>query len=366
MTTSAYHLHGVMVESGQPTDLWIVGDTLTYDKVPGATTLVEDGWILPGLVDAHCHIGLGPEGPVDQDVAESQGHEDLNAGVTLVRDAGSPIDTHWLDGRTDVPRIIRAGRHVARTRRYLRGYAVEVDPEDLVETVRLQARAGDGWVKLVGDWIDRNVGDLAPSWPVDIMAQAVQAAHEEGARVTAHCFGEESVYHLVRAGIDCIEHGCGLDQSTVDEMVSRRVALVPTLDNLNIFPGIADQAEDKFPVYAAHMRDLYRRRRETMTMAIDAGVQVYAGSDAGGIRSHGSVIEEISALSEVGGAEFALGAAAWRARTWLGEPSLEEGAPADLIVAPADPRQDVSVLSNLSLVVRSGSLAAGPVSITVR
>ena len=52
---------------------------------------------------------------------------------------------------------------------------------------------------------------------------AVAAAHEEGARVTAHCFGEESVATLVRAGIDGIEHGTGLDDETIAAMAERIV-----------------------------------------------------------------------------------------------------------------------------------------------
>ncbi|MET3923038.1 hypothetical protein ABIB26_003999 [Arthrobacter sp. UYEF20] len=97
-----------------------------------------------------------------EQVAEAQAITDRDAGTLLVRDAGAVHDTRWLQRRADVPHIIRSGRHIARTRRYLHGFAVEVEPEGLVEAVRKQARAGDGWVKVVGDWIDRDAGDLAP------------------------------------------------------------------------------------------------------------------------------------------------------------------------------------------------------------
>jgi len=345
-----------MCQTGEELDLWVQGSTVTHTKVEGATTIASAGWILPGLVDAHCHVGLSAQGGVDAQTAERQALTDLDAGVTLIRDAGSPIDTHWLDARADMPRIIRAGRHVARTRRYLRDYAVEVEPEDLVAEVRRQARAGDGWVKIVGDWIDRAVGDLAPSWPEEVMAEAIRAAHDEGARVTAHCFGEESVHHLVRAGIDCVEHGCGLDEETMAIMAANDVALVPTLDNLEIFPDLADQAQDKFPTYAAHMRDLYACRDRVYAAALDAGVNIYCGSDAGGIRPHGAVLGEITALSRVGGPMFALGAASWRARQWLGAGDLEDGAPADIVIAREDPRKDVSALADLALVMVAGAI----------
>jgi imidazolonepropionase-like amidohydrolase len=351
-----YHLHGVLVETGQETDLWVVEGQISLEPIPGAITLADSGWILPGLVDAHCHVGLSPAGAVDPATAEQQARVDLAAGVTLIRDAGAPIDTHWLDARAGLPRLIRAGRHIARPKRYLRGFAVEVEPEDLVAETARQARAGDGWVKLVGDWIDRQAGDLAPLWPDQVLVEAVQVAHQAGARVTGHCFGEESVQQMVSAGVDCVEHGCGLDQTTLATMARQGVALVPTLDNLEIFPGIADQAEPKFPVYAAHMRHLYARRDQVVRQAIEAGVAVYAGTDAGGTRDHGTILGEVRALARVAGPDLALGATAWRARTWLGAAGLAPGAPADLVVARRDPRHSVEALADLAVVMVAGQV----------
>ena len=85
--------------------------------------------------------------------------------MLALRDCGSPVDTRALDDEPDLPRIIRAGRHLAAPRRYIPGLAIELDAADLADEVRVQARRGDGWVKLVGDWIDRGAGDLAPEWP---------------------------------------------------------------------------------------------------------------------------------------------------------------------------------------------------------
>ena len=106
--------------------------------------------------------------------------------------------------------MIRAGRHIARPKRYLRNYGDEVEPAELVTAVERQVAAGDGWVKLVGDWIDRDLGDLAPLWPLDALQAAIERAHQLGARVTAHVFGEQVLPDLLAAGIDGIEHGTGL------------------------------------------------------------------------------------------------------------------------------------------------------------
>lgn len=344
----------VVLPEGDQRDLWIHDGVLVEGPLPGARTLARDCWVMPGLVDAHNHIGLNAKGAVSHQEVESQAITESRAGNLLIRDAGSPVDTHWIDEREDLPRIIRAGRHIARPRRYIRNYAAEVDPDELVAEVDRQARAGDGWVKLVGDWIDREVGDLAPLWPQDVARAAIERAHQIGARVTAHCFSEEAPAQLVAAGIDGIEHGTGLTDETISQMAVRGVALVPTLVNIENFPAIAASADGKFPVYAAHMRHLHAHVAETVGKAVDAGVPVFAGTDAGGTVPHGLASREVRMLAEIGGAEFALGAASWRARQWLGGPGLDLGDSADLLVLDADPRQDLSTLERPRHIVLRG------------
>lgn len=351
----ALHLKGVFLPGDEPREMWIDdGGLLTDQPVAGAETLAEGCWVIPGLVDAHCHIGLGPEGAVNQDVTRQQAQADLSAGTMLIRDAGSPADTRWVQAEPGLPRLIRAGRHVARPKRYIRYLGVEVEPAELVAQVRHEARSGDGWVKLVGDWIDRTVGDLAPLWPADIARLAIAAAHEEGARVTAHCFGEQAVHEMVAAGIDCIEHGTGLSDAGIAAMAERGTALVPTMINLDNFPRYAAPAEERFPRYFAHMMDLYTRRRHTIGSAVDAGVPVYAGTDAGTVVEHGRIRDEIDSLAGIAGADYALGAASWRAREWLGADTLRPGSSADLVVLDADPRVDLNTLRRPRALVLRG------------
>ncbi len=162
------------------------------------------------------------------------------------------------------------------------------------------------------------------------------AAHEEGARVTAHCFGEDCLPDLLEAGIDCIEHGTGLTDETRADAAARGVPIVPTLVNTDNFPRYAKAGEERFPVYAAHMRRLHEQRYETVATAYEAGVPIFVGTDAGGSLPHGLVAQEVAELVRAGlPATSALDAACWGARTWLRRPGLEEGAPADLVVYPA-------------------------------
>ena len=67
------------------------------------------------------------------------------------------MDTRPLVGRDDLPVLIRAGRHIARTKRYIRELGVDLDdPAELPGEVARQLEYGDGWIKIVGDWIDRS------------------------------------------------------------------------------------------------------------------------------------------------------------------------------------------------------------------
>jgi imidazolonepropionase-like amidohydrolase len=357
--TTVLRIEGTVLAGPQASHprIWVVGGRVSYAAPTrsGADVQTLRGWVLPGLVDAHCHVGLDARGAVDRATTEAQARADRDAGTLLIRDAGSPADTRWVDERADLPRIIRAGRHLARPRRYLPGFAHEIEPDELATYVRREARRGDGWVKLVGDWIDRERGDLAPCWPLEALREAVAAAHEEGARVTAHCFGEESLHDFAAVGIDCIEHACGLDEQTIASFAAQGVAIVPTLVNIAGFPGIARAAQERFPAYHHHLLDLHARRYRTVGAAHDAGIPVYVGTDAGGTLPHGLVAEEVAELTRAGlTALQALGAATWGARAWLGRSGIEEGAPADLLVYDADPRADVRVLADPRHVVLRG------------
>lgn len=349
------HVRGRGLPDETAVELWIVDGHISTEPVSGADTVFDGGWILPGLVDAHCHVGLGHQGAIELDQAIAQAEAERDAGALLLRDCGAPTDTRPLDDREDLPRIIRAGRHLARPKRYIPGFAAELEDEsELPAAVAAQARRGDGWIKLVGDWIDRQIGDLAPLWSDEVLKAAIDAAHANGARVTAHVFGEDALPGLINAGIDCIEHGTGLTDDTISLMRDHGTALVPTLINVENFPGIADSAV-RYPTYAAHMRDLYASTYPRVAAAREAGIAIYAGTDAGGTIQHGRIADEVEALKKIGmSATEALGAACWEARRWLGRPTVEHGASADLGCFSEDPRRGAAILNRPDLVILRG------------
>lgn len=343
------HLHGTFLPDAEPRDGWVVNGTLTFEPPPAGASVVSLGtslWMIPGLVDAHCHVGIAPTGRVTgREDLERQALQDLDAGALLLRDVGSPVDTGWMRDRHDLPRLIRAGRHVARTRRYIRDHAVEVEPDELAAEVERQLANADGWVKVATDWIDRDIGDLSPTFPLSALSEAVARAHRLGARVAVHAFGEEAAAQAIEAGVDSIEHATGLTGDMLDAARQRGLAIVPTLVNIDQFHGIAALAESKYSAYARHMRALFASSRERVRAAWEAGIPIYVGTDAGGTLPHGLVRSEIAAIVGAGvPLDYVVAQASWAAREWLGLPGLVEGAPADLVVYADDPRRDLAVL----------------------
>jgi imidazolonepropionase-like amidohydrolase len=353
----ALHVRGVVLPDEEVRDLWLVGDRVTHEPVTGAETVSAGGWIVPGLVDAHCHLGIayGAKPIESLDQARELAATDRDAGVLALRDAGSPYPYPELDDEPGIPRLARAGQHVAPPRRYLRDIGIEVAAEDVAATVTEQAKRGTGWVKLVGDWIDRSVGDLAPSWDAATMTAAVEAAHAAGARAAVHTFSEEGVEIMVKAGVDSVEHGTGLSLNLLDTMARNGTALVPTMINIKTFGTIADQARAKFPGYADHMLALRDGFPSVVLAAHEAGVKIYVGTDAGGSVRHGLAAEEMLLLHDAGiPAADVLRSASWGAREWLGFPGLVEGGLADLVVYPEDPRKDLRVVRAPQRIVLRG------------
>lgn len=359
------HLRGPLLVGPQQEidEAWVVGGRLHHQRpeLPAGTELLEiDGFVVPGLADLHCHLGISNQGTgTTLPEARAQALTDRDTGVLLIRDAGSIIDTSALQQQADLPRLIRCGRHIARTRRYLIGYAEEVEPEDLPEAVTHQAARGDGWVKLVGDWIDRSAGDLAPCWDGSDFAAAAAAAHAAGARITTHTFDEETLPLVLDAGFDCLEHATGLTGATIARAAEAGVPVVTTLVNVDEFETYASQGERKFPGYATHMRRLRAGRLDRTRDAVDAGVVLLAGTDSGGVLGHGIIHDELDELARAGltGTQI-LEAAAWAPRSFLRAPGLEDGAPADLLVAPRDPRRDHRALRERTHVVLDGRIVA--------
>lgn len=350
---SALHLRGSVLPAGEVRDLFVVDGRMTFEEAPDAVTIAEGGWITPGLVDAHAHLAMAsPGSPASvEEAVHASAAAHLAAGVLLVREPGSPAGHAADDLGAGLPRTVTAGRFLAPPGRYFPGLAREVDEASMPAAAAEEARTG-GWVKIVGDFIGGD-GRVTPNWSDAVLIDAAAAARGAGARITMHATVPASIEQAIAAGFDAIEHGHGATLDHLRAMAGAGTALVPTL-------LISDFVRNLIRETPMHPDDAATWLREVdahmgvVRAADEAGVALYAGTDAGAVE-HGLVAAEIALLRDAGlSGESALAAGSWAARSWLGLPGIEEGAPADLVVFPDDPREDPDALRRPSRIVLDG------------
>lgn len=346
-----FHLDVTVLPDGERKDLFVVDGRFTLEPQDDAETIHAGGYAIPGLVDAHAHLALNspaPTGPIEDQIRASA-RAQLEAGVLLVREPGSPSRAARELG-DGLPHTVTAGRFLAAPGGYFPGLAREVTPDDLAQAALDEFAWSGQWVKVVGDFFGPN-GTIVPSWPDEAPAAAAAAVHAAGGRITMHCMTIGAVTQAIESGFDAIEHGTNLTTDLVEEMGRRAMTWVPTmviLDPLRgmIGPSGSADRDELMAGFDAHP-SMIRHGGEH-------GVRILAGTDAGMV-PHGVVADEIRLLAAAGLSPFdALAAGSWEARHYLGLPLIEEGAPADLVIYPDDPTEDLSVLASPSLVMLGG------------
>src|SRR3954465_7949375 len=216
-------------------------------ELPGDVHVVDASGctLVPGLVDCHSHLSLpggahwierGHDDAAELlSVAEHNARLQRSAGVRWARDVGAPIKTDPHDGRTralslglrdrwaghrEYPYVRAAGTWVARTGGLPSGLGVEVDDGDgLLAAAMQQLDDGADFVKLYLDGPDR---DTSP-FTVDEVRAVVTAAHERGAKVTAHSGMLPGARVGADAGVDSLEHGFELDTDVARVMSANNV-----------------------------------------------------------------------------------------------------------------------------------------------
>ncbi len=283
---------------------------------PGAE-VVELGAVtlLPGLIDAHVHLGFdgGPD-PVARMRAEtdaeqlilmrSSARRLLQAGVTTARDLGARafLDIAVRDaidrGTAEGPRLVTAARPLTPTGGHCWFMGGECGSADeLRRMVRLHHKMGADLVKVM------STGGFMTTGPAPWLAQFTLAelsavtweAHRLGQRVAAHAHGKEGIARAVAAGVDTIEHcsfagpdgefGSDFDPALAEEIAVAGIFVCPTIN-----------------VTAPIMRERHGPVLEEVIMGLyQHGVPLIAGTDAGTDNCpHGSYVSGLEALAEAG------------------------------------------------------------------
>ncbi len=345
---SVLRVRGRALPDGDFVDLYADGDRWTTEPVRGAD-LVAEGWLLPGLVDAHTHPGaVEPGQPLDETLLRDDLRLHVEHGVTLIRSPGLAGDPPpWFGRDGDVPRAFHAGPWIAQHGQFMDGWGRRADHSELPEVAARQA-AVTGWAKIIADW-----GVEDDPVPVDVLRAVVAAVHAVGGRVAVHSQQAEGGAAAVAAGVDTIEHGMCLDPALLDTMAAQGTALTPTLAVLTASLERARTRPDS-PNRRWYVNGATAHPALTAA-AVEAGVLVMAGTDS---RPHGRIADEIRALAAAGVSPHdAIGAASWSARSYLGLPGLVPEAPADVVVYDEDPRSDLAQLDTPRAVILRGLVA---------
>lgn len=352
------HLRGVLLPEGARRDLFVVDGRLTFQAPEDAQTALNGGYLTPGLVDAHAHLGLASPAPPHappRERARASARAQLEAGVLVIREPGGPDHASvGLGPDEGLPRVFSGGRFLAPPGGYFPGLAREVRDEELPQAAEEEARASGAWAKVIGDFFSSN-GRMQSNFRPATLAAAAQRVHALWARIAIHATIAETIDAAIEAGFDSIEHGWGLRDDHLAAMARHGIVLVPTL---TIIPAVEAMlgALELTPRTEAMLRAAASRHPEMVRRAAEAGVLVLAGTDAG-MGPHGMIREEIRRLLSAGLPQpDALAAGSWAARRFLGLPGLEEGAPADLVAYPDDPREDPEVLARPALRLLAGRL----------
>ncbi len=345
---AAWAVRGVELPFGSKARSWWIDATgaASEDPVDGAEPL-PGSYVLPGLADAHAHPAIrgGNSGPqaLTRDAARAKLLEWAEAGVTLVRDVGSPGGLSLELGREPgMPTLEAAGRFLAPRGRYFPELLVTPVPEaELVSAALGEIGRGASWVKLVADFPDLAAGTgPEPTYPLSAIAALTDAVHKAGGRVAAHsttAFASE----LITAGVDSIEHGTGLDEDAVKAMADRGVAWTPTLTATLGHPG-AEQPSDR----RSMLGEIRDRLAFLLPLAVGLGVPVLAGTDA-----VGTLPAEVALLASLGlTPSQALAAASAWPRQYIGA-----AARADIVTYARDPRDDPDRLAKPAAVVVGGT-----------
>lgn len=359
---------------------------------------LEDGTIMPGLIDAHVHMGWGSATAVDwismtPQLSMARALRDMaqlrQQGYTAFRDLGSDVllmRSAVAEGLLDVPRIFGAGRIIsqigghgdvyqklsleASQRAYSPAFIVN-GVDEVRRACRINARNGADLIKIMTTGGVFSQGDKATPhshFSQEEIRAAVEEAENMGSYVSTHAQATRGIKMALKNGVKCIEHGFYLDEECIELMVKNDCYLVPTLAIMHASKLYFQGKEGVLPYLKEKTERSYEAHYRSLEMARKAHITVGVGCDFLGDAAFGCPYSEATLELErlcVAGytpMEVITMATKVNARLLQMEDqlgTLETGKLADVLLVEGRPDEDIRVLrrsDHVKLVVQDGRI----------
>jgi imidazolonepropionase-like amidohydrolase len=327
---------------------------VTYDL--GAATL------LPGLIDVHVHISAFAQSDRaaelraehSAELAQKNVRATLMAGFTTVQSVGDPIDKPMREaiaaGLIVGPRILTSLGQVHPLKR---------SPDELRAVVRKFKSEGADLIKLYGS--GSGLRGAESNVTLEQMVAVCGEARVQGLRCVVHAHPPDAIIKAVKAGATSIEHGGWADDEALKAIADANVLFDPTM---SVAPMMIENKEELTrnggtnAQLIAQMEQVRSQKIIAFQKAVAAGIRMPNGSD---IRFPGQNAREIIYRVEAGQKPIdAITSATSLAAESLGLDktigTLAAGYEADIIAVPGKPLEDISVLRNVTFVMKGGQI----------
>ncbi len=363
-------------------------------SMTGQVTFIDlaDKFVLPGLMDMHVHLlsELGPDSRTEalQVTTSMQAlkgalhaKRTLHAGFTTVRDLGGKPEAIYAlrdaidQGIVPGPRVLAAGSSIAATGGHgdVDGVKAELltlwtpdticdGPYDCRHATRYAIKYGADWIKITatGGVLSDTATGTDQQMTDDELREIMETAHSLGVKVAAHAHGTNGINAALRAGVDSIDHGTFLDDESIKLFKRTGAYLVPTLLPGHKVPATMEGNPFFTEAIKAKARAASAGSKASFRKAYEGGVRIAFGTDSG-VTRHGANAEEFAVMVAAGMSEIDAIHSATIAAAQLIEMSdrlgtIEPGKLADMIAVDSSPLDDISVLENVSAVIKGGKL----------
>jgi imidazolonepropionase-like amidohydrolase len=371
-------------------------ETLTQQYTRSKVYEVEDGTILPGLIEGHVHMSWGGANSINwinytPQMEMARALRDMNylrnSGYTALRDMGSGcvfLKEPAAEGLLDLPRIFAAGRILtqigghgdayqkitleASKKVYGPAYIV-TGVDEVRKACRMNARNGADFIKIMTTGGVFSQGDKAGEtchFSLEEIRAAVEEANNMGSYVSSHAQANKGIRTALENGVKCIEHGFYLDDYCIELMLKNDCYLVPTLSVMHTSKLYNDNNPDVLPELREKTFRSYEAHYNSLDKAHKAGVKIGFGCDFVNDPVMGSTYDratmEFERMEVAGFKPMEIIQAATKTNSELilmqdKVGTLEAEKLADLILVSGNPLDDIKIMcdaNNVKVVIQDG------------